>query len=99
MAAEELVLDDGVLQQKNVCEFQGMRAVRQCGGISVLSWRAADGPQPALDESPRRVSRLVIGPFFGPHHVPADGPQPAQGSPRAPSLTCTEHGPGCRMGL
>lgn len=40
MAAEELVLDDRVLHEKNVCEFQGMRAVRQCGGISVLSWRA-----------------------------------------------------------
>ena len=40
MAAEELVLDDGVLLKKNICEFQGMGAVRQCGGIAVLSWRA-----------------------------------------------------------
>jgi hypothetical protein len=30
---------------------------------------------------------------------PADGPQPSQGSPCAPSLTCTGHGPGCRMAL
>jgi beta-phosphoglucomutase-like phosphatase (HAD superfamily) len=29
----------------------------------------------------------------------ADGPQPSQGSPCVPSLTCTGHGQGCRMGL
>ncbi|MEE3326074.1 MAG: methyltransferase [Myxococcota bacterium] len=40
MAAEELVLDDGVLQDKNICEFQGMQAVRRCGGLSVLTWRS-----------------------------------------------------------
>ena len=40
MAAEELVLDEGVLEDARVCEFQGMQAVRRCGGLSVLSWRA-----------------------------------------------------------
>ena len=39
MAAEELVLDDGVLEEANICEFQGMQAVRHCGGLSVLRWR------------------------------------------------------------
>jgi hypothetical protein len=29
----------------------------------------------------------------------ADGPQPSQGSPCVPSLTCTGHGQGCTMGL
>ena len=29
----------------------------------------------------------------------ADGPQPSQGSPCAPYLACTGHGPGCPMGL
>ena len=40
MAAEELVLDEGVLEDARVCEFQGIEAVRRCGGLSVLSWRA-----------------------------------------------------------
>ena len=40
MAAEELILDEGVLEETGICEFQGMQAVRRCGGLSVLSWRA-----------------------------------------------------------
>ncbi|MFP6639214.1 MAG: methyltransferase, partial [Myxococcota bacterium] len=40
MPADELVLDQGVLDERPICEFQAMRAVRHAGGVAVLPWRA-----------------------------------------------------------
>lgn len=40
MAADELVLDPGVLRNEPICEFQGTMALPQCGGVAVLPWRA-----------------------------------------------------------
>ena len=44
------------------------------------------------------VTTVVMG-NCGVGFAPADGPQPSQGSPCVPSLACTGHGQGCRMGL
>ena len=104
----DVAVKDGLIQQVGP-DLSGMAAARtvDASGLHLMpGWTDVHTHydaqcmwDPLLSPSgPAGVTTVVMG-NCGVGFAPADGPQPSQGSPCVPSLACTGHGQGCRMGL